>query len=269
MTGIAFSWEGSGFGNALILAHLTKIVNDNGIHARFVPHKKTHNMAVNHKLVDVPVYDPEIHKDYFLHTKQFPAHFHLKSCDLPILQQYMKDVEKIFEQTLIFDREKHNHVPVIFKDPGPHEKVDVVLCTHSSPWSPYRDWPYFAQLKEMFYNEGITYIDLNQHGIMSFLCLSYVKHCKLYVGLETGTSHYVSHFANGKALIIQGGFSPFYYWAWPYDYDFVSADVSCEYRPCFIDKKFMKRGFPCKHNVACMTAIRPEQVFEEVRRRIQ
>lgn len=271
MNGIALYWNGSGFGNALIVAHVTQIINDNGLSAVYVPHRTTNNVEVDYTLVDVPLYNEEEHGEFYYYRKKFPSYFYFKDCDETIIQRYLSHIGNELNRRFYIDIVKHNHVPVTYDESEEEgvECVDVAMCTSTSSWAPYRDWPYFEQLKQLFDKNRITYVDMNQQNIKSHKCLAYVKNCKLYLGLETGMSHYVSKFANGKTLIIQSGFAPFYYWASLYNYDFIRAEnLKCKYKPCFIDRKFIEQGKECYQDVACMTLITPEQVFNEVLRRI-
>jgi hypothetical protein len=158
-------------------------------------------------------------------------------------------------------------VPVIYNDIQNVPTVDVVMCTQTGNWTPYRQWPYFDELKELFKKEDITYIDLNEEGIFSVKLLNYVNRCKLYLGLDTGTSHYVSQFANNKALIIQGGYVTFDFVFHAYHYDHIQIEeMPCS--PCFINKNHIERNEGCEFNHKCMMNLSSEVVFEEVRKRI-
>jgi hypothetical protein len=257
-SGICYKWGGSGFGNNLILAHVVKILNDNGINAVLHNHRRIDG------LLDVPIYNPEIHKDYLFHNGQTPNSTKVKNIDEPFIMQHIRMAEDIFEKRIYFDREKHNHIPVLFKEVEGIQKVDVVLATKSSPWGPVRDWKYFKELKAELIKNNLTYIDLNESFIYGNDCLTYVKKCKVYVGVETGTSHYVSKFANGKGLIIQSGFAPFYVWAFPYDYKPIVANVDCVFRPCFLDKKRLEEGNTCPFNERCINNITVDMVMKEI-----
>ena len=263
MKGIAFGWRGKGFGNALLLALLTKICNDNDIPAVFSQHKSTIG------LVDVPLYenDNKEHEQYHVYNwLGIRNTYWRKNVDEPVLIQYLKHIGSLCGKTLVVD-ERHNHIPVVFKEIEV-PSVDVVMCTQTGPWAPYRDWPYFEELKQKLSDNNITFVDLHEKGIYSIECLNYVKNAKLYLGLETGMSHYVSKYANGKALIIQSGFCPFGYWAWNYDYDYVKAEVVCVFRPCFIDKNILGMNVKCPHDNYCMTSISVNSVFDEIVRKV-
>ena len=260
--GVKFVWTGNGFGNALILAHLTRICADNGIPAVFRQHKTTAG------LVDVPLSGPE-HEGYYKHTWKGVRNTYLrKNCDEPVIVQYIKDVERLFGVDIGI-MSHHDHVPVVYQEMPEIRGVDVAMWTQTGPWAPVRMWPHFPRLKEMFDAEGITYVDMTEIGAMGFACLNWVKKSKLYLGLETGTSHYVSQFANHKALILQSGFCPFVFWTYLYYYDCVRASVECRYRPCFLTRDESATGIECPHGHACMEQLAPETVLAEVKRRLQ
>jgi len=257
--GINFVWTGKGFGNALILAHLTKICVDNGIPAVFNQHRTTIN------LVDVPLYDPTFHAEYLTHTwKGVRNTWTRKNVDMPVISQYIKNVEDIFD-TKIRMTKIHSHIPVAYHDIPEITGVDVAMCTEVGAWGPYRNWPYFPELKKLFDQSNISYVDLNKDGIYSIECLNYVKKSKLYIGLETGMSHYVSKFANHKALIIQSGFCPFIFWAYPYHYECITANTECTSRPCFITRNEVREGRVCLNQNSCMAEIKPETIFIKVK----
>jgi len=257
--GFIFGWKGKGFGNALIASHVTKIVNDCGVPAAMSPHRTIVG------LVDVPIYDSTKHEGFSdLRGLVFSHTFAHKRMDLPILEKYLRYASECCGQKIEFSRKDHNFVPVTFTEVEV-PKADVALNTTSGPWGPNRNWPYFTELKKMLESNGISYIDLNEERIVSHTCLNYVKKAKLYIGLDTGMSHYVSKFANHKALILQSGHSPFWFWAYPYEYDFITSDNECEYRPCLLNVSDTK---VCPYDRICMTSLSKEVVFKEILRRI-
>lgn len=261
-SGIAYKWRGKGFGNNLILAHVVKILNDNEVPAALFNHRRIHG------LLDVPIYDEKIHGHYMIDHGVTPNTTKVKNVDLPFVVQHLKRAEKWFGKRIYFDNRQHYYVPVKFQFMEQVPAVDVVICSASSDWGPYRDWPYFEELRFRFANEGITFKDLNQDKVYGVECLNYVQKCKLYLGLETGTSHYVSKFAAGKGLILQSGFSPYYVWGFAYDYDVMTAPVNCQFRPCFMDRERLHEGQNCPFDVGCMWDISCNSVFDEVVRRI-
>jgi len=260
--GFRFVWTGRGFGNPLQLSYLVGVLNDNGINAVLSEHRRVRG------LVDVPLYDKSDAQGRFsIHTWKINSTYKDKHCcDRPGVLQYLDEIEKRMGRKIEI-KDEHDHVPVKYYDIPQIPSVDVVMCTRTGPWAPYREWPYFEELKALFDKVSITYVDLNKEGILSFECLNYVNKCKLYLGLETGTSHYVSQFANGKALILQSGFTPFQFWAYPYHYDYLTYDVPCQ--PCIINKKDIEEGIVCKRDQECMKKLSVEKVFMEIVKRIR
>jgi hypothetical protein len=129
-------------------------------------------------------------------------------------------------------------------------------------------WPRLNRFKKILRQEGVSFIDLDRKGILGIECLNYVKKAKVYIGLDTGMSHYVSKFANGKTLALNGGFAAFDFWAYLYDYQCIEVpSVPC--RPCYINKREIKSGerFCDKRNM-CMREIEPGLVFREVVKRL-
>lgn len=141
-------------------------------------------------------------------------------------------------------------VPVKFEEMAvPH--YDVALGTKTGPWTPYRNWPSFPQLKECLDKRGLTWIDLDEQNKNGNECLNIIKQCGVFVGLETGRSHYVSSVGAGKTLIIQSGYTPSRQWC-VYDYDFIEKAIPCS--PCYL-----RAG--CTFNHDCMKTT-PEEVLD-------
>jgi hypothetical protein len=254
--GIIFKWPGTGFGNALLLAQITKIAVDNGIEAVFVEHRKVRG------LVDVPLFDPDkdytgyvVYKGYVPNTPENP------NCDIPVMTRYVMAVEEIVGRKLEV-REDGYYVPVKFEDIPETPSVDVILCVYTGRWAPYRDWPYFNELQKLLDERNISNINLQANKIFNNECLNYAQRCKLYVGLDTGMTHYVSKFIMGKALIIQSGFGLYSYWSSYYDFDHINHDVPCQ--PCYLARPWLKKGIVCQRDHECMVTITPEQVLERI-----
>lgn len=142
-------------------------------------------------------------------------------------------------------------IPVKYHDLPQVPQVDVAICSSTGFWSKYRNWPYFEQLKHEFDRHGITWIELGQKRGVE--CLNYVKKAKIYLGLETGVSHYVSSVAK-KALIIQSGYSNINYWC-SYGYAYIQLELPCS-------NCFLRNG--CAHGHACMKNITTETVLREI-----
>jgi hypothetical protein len=249
-----------GFGNALIMSHIVHVLNDNGLEAYFKENRVTRG------LVDVPIYSKEV-GECVIHTFQPSNTSWKKNVDRPSIIGSLSILEKVIGRKIIFDRLKHNYVPVKFiKEKVP--SVDVAMCTQVGNWQPYRQWPYFEELKIEFDKAGISYIDLNKEKIFSNKCLNYVNNAKLYLGMDTGMSHYVSKFANGKTIILQSGISPFWYWSYPYDYNYIKAVYICNLDPCFINHIQIKKDLVCPYDHRCMTTLSVERVFTEIKERL-
>ena len=180
--------------------------------------------------------------------------------------QYITHYSDLFERPLKIYR---NYIPVKYYEIPEVRQVDVVFNKNTGPYTPYKKWPYFDELCKLFDQHKITHINLDRdwretYGIK---CLNYVRKAKVYLGLDTGMSHYVSRFANGKALIIQGGFNYFERWSWLYDYEAIQIeDMPC--RPCRILKKDVKQGNKCPYDNRCMKEIDPQWVFDKVCERL-
>lgn len=132
---------------------------------------------------------------------------------------------------------------------------DVVICSRVGYWSPYRGWPHFPELKRRLTLAGISWFDLSETNTTDNECLNYVGKAKLYLGLETGTSHFVASVAR-RGLIIQSGYSSLDYWS-TYGYDEVSVPVPC--RNCFLD--YSQR---CPNAHVCMVSVTAEMVFRSI-----
>jgi len=264
MEGLRLAWKGRGFGNKLIMAHLVKICNDNGISTVL------QNKSRIEGLVDVPMYSfenpKEEHQRYHLFSPIVTNTYKDKNCSEPVLVTYLRLISNYIGKELELDDSRHDHIPVVFNELPNIPAFDVVMCTQTGHWGPYREWPYFEVLKKMLSYSNISFVDMNKNKIFSNTCLNYVRKAKLYLGLETGMSHYVSKFANGKALILQSGFAPFDFWAYPYKYDYIKSIVPCS--PCFINIQDISSGVACKRNNQCMAALTPERVFEAILKRL-
>ena len=259
-TTIVLYWPGhkKGVGEPLILGWMTQTLVDNGIKALFQQHARMARWAP----LGCPVLD-----DRWL-PKKYKKHrwLYQRSDDASIHMQYLTHYSNLFEKPLKIYK---NYIPVKFYETPEVRQVDVVVNTNTGNYTPYKKWPYFQQLFQMFKEHGITWINIDRdwretYGVRG---LNYVKKAKVYLGLDTGMSHYVSKFANGKALIIHGGFVHFNRWAWLYDYEPIQIeDLPC--RPCRITKHEIRQGIKCEYNNRCMKDITPQMVFEKVCERL-
>jgi len=255
-------WKGRkrGIGEPLVMGWVAAVLQDNGVLAYLEQRDRQKqwtpidpNIALNDRVPDITS------KWYYIndHRDRTPAHL-----------QYIRYWSQ-FYGALKVDWVKRNHVPVKYYD-IPVQKVDVALNTKTGKFTLYKWWPYFSELKQMLKKAKISFIDLDAdwretYGIR---CLNYVKRASLYVGLDTGMAHYVSKFANGKALIINGGYVEFEYWSHPYDFEVLQIeDMPC--RPCILHKNSRKfEGKVCEHNQRCMREISPAMVFNRIVERL-
>ena len=155
-------------------------------------------------------------------------------------------------------------IPVKYYDILSIPSVDVSIVSKGGLWSGYKNWPYFKELKDKLNENKITYIDLSEKNIKNIECLNYIKKSKLYLGLDTGVSHYASSVASGKTLIIQSGYNYFDFWCF-YDYDYINVNIECQ--KCFLNyytitkkHKYMN----CKNDHKCMKNISVDMVYNKI-----
>jgi len=255
MIGYSVFWKGRGFGEPLVISLLANILTDNGVPTFYDQHRHTRG------LVDCPLVDRSENSPHKGQLKKIRPKYILS--EEPIIFQYIRQAEEITGKKIKVTRD---YVPVLYHDISEIPAVDVAMNTRTGILSIYRDWPYFDQLKKLFRKNNISYIDLDRNKIFNIESLNYVKKAKLYLGLESGRSHYVSQFANGKALILQSGFATSDFWAYVYKYDYLDIDVPC--RPCWIDRLLISQGKICPYNHKCMKKLTVDYVFEEVRKKL-
>ena len=248
-------WTGFGFGDRLMAGWMVRILIDNGFNAHGGRNKYS-------DLIDCPEFpdsDCEIRKIKLNNTiRDGPG------CETNLIDQKLDRIAEVVGKKLVVG---DHFIPVKYEDIPQVKGVDVAICSTTGNYSIYRNWPYFDELKSMLDNNGITYLDMDNpgpgmHPWRSHWVLNCVNKSKLYLGLETGTSHYVSKYAAGKALILQSGYTDFEYWAKYYDYDKISMHVDCS--PCFLNK-FKP---PCPHEHKCMSDLCPEAVFEVIQQKL-
>ncbi|MBD3407265.1 MAG: hypothetical protein GF411_14185 [Candidatus Lokiarchaeota archaeon] len=148
-----------------------------------------------------------------------------------------------------------DHIPVHFRKLNT-PNYDVVMSTKSSGWTLYKEWPYFTDLKHTLRQMGISSCDISY--IHNYACLNYVNNAKIYVGIDNGMAHYVSQFANNKAIIIQSGYTNSEFWCY-YNYDIIKNKVHCS--PCSL-----RSG--CIFNHACMSEIKVNTVIDHIKRKL-
>jgi hypothetical protein len=244
-------WKGKAFGERLLTSLLVYILNDNCIDAVL-----GHPYYPYNCICDCPIYKEGTLKEWWwIRLTSNKKRFEFDS----IISYMVHLFEHRVDKTGISIDTSINHIPVVYYDIPYIKGYDVSICSQSGKWTEYRDWPYFDELKELFRKYKISFFDVSENYIRNVELLNYVNKSKLYLGLETGTSHYVSQVANGKALIIQSGYTDFDFWAGMYDYDHIDYLVDCS--PCYINTIDKKE---CENNHTCMKNISAEQVFERV-----
>lgn len=242
------SYNAAGFGDYLSAAVFVKILNDNHIPA-VLDWPKIHNLVDCPKIEDIK--DPE-NVEFIPYTA---VRHYKKEPDLTFYSDLVKSFKSA--KNIVQDIDINiDSVPIIYKDIPEIEGVDIALVTKSAPFGPYRDWPYFNELKLLFKNSGISYIDLTKNNVKNFEFLNYVKKSKIYLGLETGSSHYASSLIKGKGFIIQSGYCNFEYWASNYHYKKIENKMHCA--PCW-----KQRG--CEEDHQCMKGILPQEVFKKIK----
>lgn len=245
------TYSGDAFGDNLFSAFITAVLNDNGIPAVL------QNPRIA-DLVECPLDDdPEAQLPTFNCVRrnrtgsQTSQVFNVYT---DLLHEFCKKTKRSDEIPISRD-----YIPVKYHDIPGVPSVDVALVTRTGHWTPFRNWPYFWKLKWMLDSVGVTYVDLSAKCIRDIPFLNYVRKAKIFLGLETGASHYASRLANGKALILQSGYCDFDYWAGAYRFDRIEVPVEC--RPCWLRED-------CSWKHKCMESLEAEAVFRELMGRL-
>lgn len=242
---------GDAIGDHMMAAFFVQLLIDNNIDAVYGANYYRH-------LVAVPLSQPhEKYEEFYFQYHEGPLrrpHFNKEKTILELVIQRFCTKYDIHKELKIVTP----FVPVIFKEDPNIPKVDITLVTKSGKWSKYRNWPYFGELKKALTKKNLTFIDLTEKRIYDNNCLNYVKKSRLFIGLETGASHYVSMVAN-KALIIQSGYSSFDYWC-PYPFEYIAEDVAC--KKCFIHCK--SRPYRCSKDHKCMRNLSVDEVMKKI-----
>jgi hypothetical protein len=241
-------YEAEEFGDGLMAALLVSILNDNGIKA-YLSYQKY--------VMDV-VDCPKIYSVYERQGKQLWNFIYKPECIFDGRSIIQKSIDLFKEQNGIGKDIKitRHSVPVLFNEIDV-DKFDVVLNTYCGKMGKYRRWPHFEELKKQLEENHVSFLDLDQNDIKGNLALNYVNKSKLYVGLDTGMSHYVSSVVN-KSLIIQGGYVSIDHWS-IYGYDYVEIDnIHC--RDCCL-KTFEQ----CNYDHFCMKKLSAVQVWSRIK----
>lgn len=246
-------YSGDAFGDNLFSAYLTYTLIRNGFDAYL------DNKRIAH-LVDCPTFSDKFYKGNEIRSFDCVRQ---NRTGLQTKKKFNVYTDLVFQFKKKFNiktpiKLQLTYIPVKYKRENDVPSFDVVMVTQTGYWSPYRNWPYFSELKKMLIKSSISFIDITEEKIQNNFALNIVDNCRLFLGLETGVSHYVSKFANGKALILQSGYTTFDYWASIYNYKELSISVDC--KPCW------KREGCLEHN--CMSYLKPSYVYEEILREL-
>ena len=242
-------WGGDGFGDHLLSAWVVNILNFNNIPAVFQAPREIQN------LVNCSDWEPCLSRRSLKpiklnRTKRKNPNFTILT---DLIDFFLSQAD---EKIPLGDIDIYNAPhPLRYKN-KPHLKgYDISLVTETGPWTPYRNWPYFNDLKKLFIKNDISFIDLSREKIKGIDFLNYVTKSKVYLGLETGASHYAAPYIKKKGIIIQSGYCDFRYWAAHYDYEFLHYPVNCS--PCW-------KRTDCGHDHICMTHISATDVYNKV-----
>ena len=143
--------------------------------------------------------------------------------------------------------------------------VDVVMNTKSGSFSTARMWPYFSQLKNLLERKRISYCDLDELPFSqtssepSWTALNYAKSARLYLGLDSGLSHYVARCVS-RGLILQSGHSRFVNWCGYHTYEALCNAEPCA--PCWASEN-NPVICPGAHQ-SCMTRLSPHKVLRRI-----
>lgn len=243
-------WGGSAFGDRLLAGWVCNILNFNGVNCSF------------NQLGEILNCKDFYNKRDFNETIKTPLNRTKKTNpDYTILTDLLYCFLQQSKENLTIDQIdiKNAPHPIIYKDIPEIKGVDVSIVSESGGWTPYRNWPYFDDLKKLLAKNNILYIDLSEKKVKNFEFLNYVKKSKIYLGLETGSSHYAAPFIKDNAFIIQSGYCSFDYWA--AHYNFIKIENKMQCAPCW------KRS-NCVYNHECMTQISAEKVFKKIKEKL-
>lgn len=198
-----------------------------------------------------PAYGSALHYEFSYHPER-------------LLLRNMSIIEKSLERFQVFAellkplKVKVRTAPVKYVDIPGIPAVDVALNTQIRVSTEYRQWPYFGELKQLLTQVGISFVDLDANKYYGIAALNYIKKARLYVGMDTGMSHYAASTAAGKALILQSGYNTPEYWS-TYDYEYAFLPLGCA--PCF-------RIGNCSYGHRCMRELGLEFVFNLIQDRM-
>jgi len=251
------------FGDQLIATLMVHVLNDNGIESYYESRIKKETAifwggcTYIENLIDCPL-SKNCHENMIVHWPIPNEDVAKKNTKISILDDLLNQFKikyKIKKEIKI----NRNFIPVKYEEIKNINRYDVVICSDVGKFSTHKKWPYFNKLKSLLSDKKISFIDLNENKIKDNECLNYVKSSKIYLGMDTGTSHYVSMVAN-KGLVIQSGVTSSNWWNL-YNYKVIEYKTQC--CPCFL-----KTHENCIHENICTKNISAEFVFEEIEKLI-
>jgi hypothetical protein len=145
-------------------------------------------------------------------------------------------------------------VPVKYLDIPKLHGVDVAICSICGSWSKYRQYPSMDTVKAELTNHGISWTDMTATNMRGNDVLNLARKSRLYLGLDTGMTHYVASVVR-RGLILQSGYSTPAYWAATYPFEFLQVSVPC--CNCFLTSG-------CQDGHKCMTALTPTRVVHRI-----
>lgn len=242
--------NGTAFGDNLLALWMVRVLNEHGVEVYF-RHQQGMDLS---RYMDVPLHRGQPVKGIWEYTYVRAYEDYLKQprslmewCLADFKAKFGLKVETPFEP----------RIPVKFVEDPTVGHHDVAINFSAGPWVRFRNWPHFPQLVRLLKAHGISFVLLDE-SMKDHKCLTAVKRAKVYLGLETGVSHYVSSVVN-KGLVLQSGFTKNDFWnMWGYEY--LEYSVPCA--PCHI--RPAPTGRECPHGIKCMQELSPETVLKKL-----
>jgi len=276
---IAVTLNNYRFGDQMMAAFFTQLLNDNGFNAVYhIDNGSKNNVNFCH-LLDVPIGSAGDEFPFSYATKDLPFDLADKS--------HIDTTIRYFKRWANYDGEliiKTPYVPVKFQIDSFTPPVDVVLVTDVGSYAVTKKWPYFEELKKILEKNNISYVDLSDFGdnwTNNSELLNKVNNllykCKVFVGLDTGPTHYATGILSKKHqknnFIIQSGFNLFSQWSSHYKDLFQPIENKQPCAPCVLPNPTNRYVAPsgtklpekCESNHKCMKEITPKQVYEYIK----
>lgn len=252
-----------GFGDKLLASYFASILNRNNIKAFLnIRSRSLHLETEFYECVDNEYADCRYNKSKVFHIRY--GYGEVNNKKMSILEQVCYSFLSLHGIDI---KVGINYIPVKYIDIPEIKSYDIAMGTKCGEWNRYREWPYFEELKKRLMENGISYIDMDEQKMFYMKSLNCVKKAKLYVGIETGMSHFVSQFANGKALILQSGFEDFRFWC-NYNYDYLYIPVPCRICHKNTDNReshgHKRIPDPCNNDHKCMKDMSVDAVFNKI-----